>query len=156
MLKHDPCCYHCFLMQAVELGRKLGQGSGSRRVSHAGAEGRIPRRQSSLLEGPRRQSSGSGHRLGLRRQGSSSANFNRLAPAQLEQLLTGSCFLPPQSTTWCCITSSFAAAGCGKSVTAQTCTICVSKGQHSSSGFCSCHCFTASLAVQATIHIRLA
>lgn len=72
-------------MQAVELGRRIGQGQGSRRVSHAGAS---PRRQSSMLEaiGPRRQSSGSGSRLRLRR----SMSLSRVAPMQLEQLLTGS------------------------------------------------------------------
>ncbi|KAL3160635.1 hypothetical protein ABBQ32_010559 [Trebouxia sp. C0010 RCD-2024] len=72
--------------QAVELGRRIGQGQGSRRVSHAGAS---PRRQSSMLEGPgpRRQSSGSGSKLGLRR--SMSLISGRAAPMQLEQLLTG-------------------------------------------------------------------
>lgn len=55
----------------------------------AGAEGRSPRRQGSWLDGPRRQSSGTGSRLGLRRQGSSGVISTRMAPAQLEQLLTG-------------------------------------------------------------------
>lgn len=77
------------VLQAVELGRRIGQGQGSRRVSVAGAEGRSPRRQSSFLDGPRRQSSGSGSRLGLRRQGSSGVISTRMAPMQLEQLLTG-------------------------------------------------------------------
>lgn len=83
------CPLKVVLMQAVELGRRIGQGQGSRRVSHAGAEGKPPRRQSSMLEGPtpRRQSSGSGSRLGLRR--STSVISSRMAPMQLEQLLTG-------------------------------------------------------------------
>ena len=76
-------------MQAVELGRRVGQGQGSRRVSMAGGDGRLPRRQGSWVEGPRRQSSGSGSRLGLRRQGSSGVISTRMAPMQLEQLLTG-------------------------------------------------------------------
>ena len=76
-------------MQAVELGRRIGQGQGSRRVSMAGGDGRLPRRQGSWVEGPRRQSSGSGSRLGLRRQGSSGVISTRMAPMQLEQLLTG-------------------------------------------------------------------
>ncbi|KAL3139423.1 hypothetical protein ABBQ38_003754 [Trebouxia sp. C0009 RCD-2024] len=73
-------------MQAVELAHRIGQGQGSRRASHAGAS---PRRQSSMLEGPgpRRQSSGSGSKLGLRR--SLSLISGRAAPMQLEQLLTG-------------------------------------------------------------------
>ena len=75
------------LMQAVELGRRIGQGQGSRRVSMAGGDGRLPRRQGSWVEG--RQSSGSGSRLGLRRQGSSGVISARMAPMQLEQLLTG-------------------------------------------------------------------
>ncbi|DBA70138.1 TPA: hypothetical protein ACH3X2_012191 [Trebouxia sp. C0005] len=73
--------------QAVELGRRIGQGQGSRRVSMAGGDGRLPRRQGSWVEG--RQSSGSGSRLGLRRQGSSGVISARMAPMQLEQLLTG-------------------------------------------------------------------
>ncbi|DBB11583.1 hypothetical protein WJX82_010561 [Trebouxia sp. C0006] len=75
--------------QAVELARRVGQGQGSRRVSMAGGDGRLPRRQGSWVEGPRRQSSGSGSRLGLRRQGSSGVISTRMAPMQLEQLLTG-------------------------------------------------------------------
>ena len=85
MQSHCPqptSAYIHVLLQAVELGRRIGQGS--RRVSHAGAS---PRRQSSMLDGlgPRRQSSGSGSRPGLRR----SMSLSRVAPMQLEQLLTG-------------------------------------------------------------------
>ena len=74
--------------QVIELGRKLGQGPGSRRASYVGGEGRGPARQGSFLLGPRRQSSSSGGKLGLRRQGSS-LQLSCNAPMQLEQILTG-------------------------------------------------------------------
>ena len=89
-------------MQAVELACRVGQGQGSRRVSMAGGDGRLPRRQGSWVEGPCRQSSGSGSRLGLRRQGSSGVISTRMAPMQLEQLLTGKLVQTGSSSRCCC------------------------------------------------------
>ena len=76
------------ILQVIELGRKLGQGS--RRASHAGGEGRAPLRQGSFMTSLSRRQSSSGceTKLGLRRQ-RSSLQLSRYAPLQLEQLLTG-------------------------------------------------------------------
>ena len=86
-------CQVASSLQVIELGRKLGQGQGqgqsSRRASHTGGEGRAPLRQGSFMTSLRRQSSsGSGAKLGLRRQ-PSSLQLSRYAPMQLDQILTG-------------------------------------------------------------------